>query len=96
MIKYFGQIAYVNKQNMHAFITPELDSGLEKEQDPGWPGFYKCKDVYYKMKEGEDLKKFYQVSFYIEEKDGKKYAYDVKAGACYCDDLYCVGPKTRG
>jgi hypothetical protein len=20
----------------------------------------------------------------------------VKAGACYCDDLYCVGPKTRG
>lgn len=92
--KYFGEITFVNLKDMYVLITPDLDSRLDKELDPAWPELYKCKDVYYKFKENEDLKKFYQVSFYIEEKDGKKYAYNVQACACYCNDLFCTGPKT--
>ena len=81
--KYFGEIVYVNNKDMYAFIKPDSDYGLTK-------------DVYYKLNETDNLKKFYQVSFYIETKDDKTYAYDVKAGACYCNDLYCVGLKTCG
>jgi hypothetical protein len=98
MTKYFGNIAYLNKKNKFGFITPNINSGLEKEYEDGFEGLIKCKDIYFKLsdKHIKELEKFYNVSFYIEEKDGKTYARDVKLQICYCREPYCDGPQICG